>query len=294
MIEIKYKSSDGREYNLVGDRMRAISGSFHSYKWKPKTQELNYGDRVSGFGKNSSNYELTIDVRGEEEERRTIMNNLTESFEHDILKEVPGRVFFGSYYNDVYITESDTGPSDQNVSRTKRTILIYCPYPFWIREETKQFFPQSSVDVSDGLDYDFDYEFDYAPEQAGVERWYIDHYAPSDFNMIIFGPCVDPKILVNGYPYQIYTELEESDYLIIDSRKHEITKHMANGTTANLYNSRSFEHSVFEKIPCGDVIFNWPGNFGFDVTLFLERSEPEFGSGSAYIETETGKYMITE
>ena len=34
MIEIKYVCSNGKEYNLVGNRMRPTSGYFHEYEWK--------------------------------------------------------------------------------------------------------------------------------------------------------------------------------------------------------------------------------------------------------------------
>lgn len=291
MSEIYYISSNGEKIYLDRYPYWMQTGDFLNYTWpytilndrilRFKKKPKENGFKITVFGNSLSNYNANC-------------NEIHEIFDKDIRNMSPGRLYFGEYYLVCYVFSSEKTEWEYDCNRHDNQFYIVTDKPDWIKESTKQFFPQSSLEVSDGLDYDFDYEFDYAPEQAGVERWYIDHYASSDFNMIIYGPCVDPKILINGYPHQIYTDLEESDYLIIDSRKHEITKHMANGTTANLYNSRSFEHSVFEKIPCGDVVFNWPGNFGFDVTLFLERSEPEFGSGSTYIETETGKYMITE
>lgn len=39
MIEIKYVCSNGKEYNLVGNRMRPTSGYFHEYEWKPMTTD---------------------------------------------------------------------------------------------------------------------------------------------------------------------------------------------------------------------------------------------------------------
>lgn len=285
---VKYINSSMESVELNGAGIKLRDANFFRKIWTPEKNNKRYN-----YIKEPLEYKMIIEVVGTFKFKRETLDKIFEVTEKDLISSKTGRLFFNDWYLNCNITESKTYPSESPIGMISE-MIVFAEDAIWIKESTKQFFPQSSVDVSDGLDYDFDYEFDYAPEQAGVERWYIDHYASSDFNMIIYGPCVDPKILINGYPHQIYTDLEESDYLIIDSRKHEITKHMANGTTANLYNSRSFEHSVFEKIPCGDVVFNWPGNFGFDVTLFLERSEPEFGSGSTYIETETGKYMITE
>ena len=49
MIEIKYVSSNGEEYNLIGDRMRATSGYFHSYEWKASVTENTFGATVNEF-----------------------------------------------------------------------------------------------------------------------------------------------------------------------------------------------------------------------------------------------------
>lgn len=52
MIEIKYVCSNGEEYNLIGDKMRATSGYFHAYEWTPNTTEREMGVTVNAFAKN--------------------------------------------------------------------------------------------------------------------------------------------------------------------------------------------------------------------------------------------------
>ena len=49
MIEVKYICSNGEEYNLIGDKMRATSGYFHAYEWKPNTTEREMDDRYNKF-----------------------------------------------------------------------------------------------------------------------------------------------------------------------------------------------------------------------------------------------------
>lgn len=276
MIEIKYVSSNNKEYNLVGDRMRVTSGSFHKYKWKAKTREAEFGDTIDGFSKESVSYETTLTIRGPLEERKEFLNELRDSFEYDITHATPGRIYFGQYYINAYVTSSETGVSDIRSCWSKNEIEIYCPYPFWIYEKTFQILPQSSEQSLSGLDFPCDFPFDFAPAQSGILSLEIDHYAASHFQMHIYGPCTNPSVTINGYPYQIYTTLESGDYLIINSRNHTVVKYLANGTTANLYNSRAFKQSVFEKIPCGKLTVNWTGTFGFDLKLFLERSEPKW------------------
>lgn len=103
--------------------------------------------------------------------------------------------------------------------------------------------------------------------------WNIEHPTSSEFRMIVYGPCVNPRILINGYPYEVFTTLDARDYMIIDSQSDTVYKYLNNGTVQNLFHNRGLEHSIFEKIPSGLLNFNWSGDFGFDLTLYLERRE---------------------
>ena len=92
--------------------------------------------------------------------------------------------------------------------------------------------------------------------------------------MTIFGEVGNPRVSVNGHPYQVNVDLAANEYLIIDSRKNTVTKYLANGTTLNVFDKRNKAQSVFEPIPGGTLRLTWPGTFGFDLTLYEERSEP--------------------
>ena len=106
-----------------------------------------------------------------------------------------------------------------------------------------------------------------------MATWDIDHVTASDFEMIMYGPCVNPYVIINGHTYTVYTDLEAGEYLVIDSRAYTATKYLSNGTTQNMFNERGLADSIFEKIPSGLLRINWSGDFGFDLTLFLERRE---------------------
>ena len=85
--------------------------------------------------------------------------------------------------------------------------------------------------------------------------------------------CVNPKVLMNGYPYEVLTTLEKNEYLIINSSEQTIMKYLSNGTIANLFDVRGYDYSVFEKIPSGLISVNWSGDFGIDLYVFLKRKE---------------------
>ena len=278
MIEIKYVCSNGEEYNLIGDKMRATSGYFHAYEWIPNTTEKEMGVAVNSFTKEPVVYDITLTVRGKEFERKQFLNKLTNAFEYDVVNLSPGRIYYGKYYIDGYIKKSSNEGSGENNSRTDCKIEIYCPYPFWSMEQEQSFYPDSANkgEAYGFLEYPYDYPYDYSRKSAGTQNWFIDHFRDNNFEIVIYGPCADPRIIINDYPYQIYETLENGEYILIKSRDKTITKHLGNGTIQNIFAKRAKDKSVFSLIPSGMLTLNWSGEFGFDIKVYKERSVPEW------------------
>lgn len=280
MIEIKYVSSDGKEYSLVGDRMRATDGYFHEYKWTPSEAKLKNGVEVYDFTKEPVSYEITLTIRGTLEERKGFIDRLTDSFEYDIVNVKPGRIYFGNYYIECYIQESRNKVSSLRNNWTDCEVNIYCPYPFWAMEQTKNFYPSEANKGENYafLDYPKGYKYDYSRTKTGVEHWNVDHYRNSNFKMVIYGPCANPRITIGGKVYQVHDTLEKGEYVVIDSRNRTVTKHLVNGTSQNIFYKKGMENSIFEMIPPGDLLINWSGEFGFEITIYKERSVPRWNS----------------
>lgn len=278
MIEVKYVCSNGKEYNLIGDKLRPTNGYFHKYKWKQKATDTEMGDNVYGFSKESITYDITLTVRGSLEERKRQLDDLTNAWEYDIVNVKPGRIYFGKYYIEGYILEMSNEVSSAWNNWTDCKVAIYCPYPFWSEESKKDFFPDGMDrgEEYDFLDYPHGYNYDYSRQKSGSQHWYIDHYRSNNFKMTIYGPCANPRITINAHIYQVYDTLEKGEYIVIDSRTKTITKHLSNGTTQNIFAKREKESSVFEPIPSGDLLINWSGAFGFEITVYKERSVPRW------------------
>ena len=157
-------------------------------------------------------------------------------------------------------------------------MAIYCPYPFWSEDVEKNFYPDSAEkgEEYEFLGYPYGYDYDYSGRTSGSERWYIDHYRTSNFEMVIFGPCANPRVTINGHVYQVFDTLEANEYITVVSKNKTITKHLANGTTQNIFAKRRKDSSVFELIPSGDLSFSWSGEFGFGITVHKERSVPRW------------------
>ena len=156
---------------------------------------------------------------------------------------------------------------------TEVELKFVAPELSWITVLNKRFFSQEEIAADSGLDFDYDFPFDFMNAKRGSAEFEINHIIPSEFEMIIYGPCVNPKVLINGYPYEVLTTLENNEYLIINSMEQTITKYLSNGATVNLFDARGYDYSVFEKIPSGLISVSWSGDFGIDLYVFLKRKE---------------------
>ena len=274
-VPLKYVASSGNVYNLKSDGIRTKTANYHKWNWGVKGTALQFGTRVANFERSPATYTTRLIFNGSTLERKTLIEKLHEDFEMDVRNMQTGRIIWGDYYIDCYITTSSTAP-DRNAVWTDNDIAIYCPYPFWIKEEARTFLPQEAPDDQRFLDYEFDYEYDYYYGAPGIAIWQLDFPFPSEFRMTVFGPVENPRVLINGYPYQFFDTLEATEYVVIDSRSNKLTKYLTTGQAVNIFDLRNKEKSIFEPIPGGTLTFNWSGQFGFNLTLYEERSEPRW------------------
>lgn len=258
MITAYYKNSRGEILNLLGYPYLTAEADWFNSDWE----------------ESSSGYQRTVqvDVYGNDDELVQNMERLYRIIAVDAEEGTYGRL----YVNDTFLycrIQSSTKENWKGYVFSEVELTFIAPKLSWVTEATRQFFPQTEPVAADGLDFPFDFPFDFADERLGVAVWEIDHVTASDFEMIVYGPCVNPQILINGHTYEVFTTLEANEYMIINSRDQTVYKYLTNGTAQNLFHDRGLADSVFEPIPSGLLRINWPGTFGFDLTLFLERRE---------------------
>lgn len=275
MKQLKYINSQGETVDFRAFDTQVFKAAFHDYEWEYDATSQRRGISISQFTKKELKYEMTVAVRGKNKGEK--LNEITDVTEYDVINNAQGKLYWGDYYINCNIISSGVSPSDEFFGAEKK-MEIMAPYPFWIRETSKSFYKDSSAEETAGafLDYLYDYAYDYSRPSSGSTDWNVEHYAPSEFKMIVYGPCVNPRILINGYPYMFYDSVETGEYVVIDSQNNSILKYRTNGTVADLYDLRGKDKSVFEPIPGGNLAINWPGTFGFDITLYIERSEPRW------------------
>jgi len=130
-------------------------------------------------------------------------------------------------------------------------------------------------EIGDGVDYPFDFSFDYLTDIASTSL-VNGHFVPANFKIVVYGPCVNPSINIAGHTYQVDCTVADGEYLTIDSTAKKIFTTRNDGSTVNQFNNRNKSSYIFEKIPSGANPVTWNGDFGFDVILMEERSEPKW------------------
>lgn len=267
-MKISYIASSGNVYDLTA-RIMTKEANYHTYEYNPQVTELMTGERVSSFKKPSAYYQTQLVIGGGVVQRKAIITALHDDFETDIRSMKMGRIMYGAWYCDCFITSSETAPYDETNQWTANTIQIYVPSGYWVKEEEKSF-SAPTTETSEYLDYTYDYQYDYTAPNVGSGTWVTDSPFASDFELTIYGAVANPRITINGHPYVVYTTVSEGETLVINSQNHTVMI-----GDDNHFDDRGKEYSVFEKIPSGTLTLEW-GDFAFDLKLYQERSEPKW------------------
>lgn len=271
-VPITYIASSGHKYNLISNGILHKKANYHVWAYKVQGTKLQYGARVADFAKDPATYETELILTGGERQRQALIDALHDDFEADIRSKKSGRIVWGDYYIDCYIIESTTEPTDRP-TQTLNKITIYAPYPYWVQDYKIELFASQETQ-STYLDFPFDFPFDFTAPAIGEMTVKSDFPFASEFEMVIFGPAVNPHVTINGYGYVLYTTIPSGAYVVIDSRKHTIMQFNTDGTQSNLFNLRNKTDSVFQKIPGGNLNIAWDASFGVNITIHRERSEP--------------------
>ena len=275
-VKLKYVASSGREYDLkTSGLLKTRTANYHIWTWGVEGTKLQFGTRVSTFTREAAQYTTQLILDGSIPVRKKLLDDLHEDFELDVRNKRMGRIIWGEYYIDCYIIASSTYP-DSNDWWTDNDLTIYCPYPFWIKDHKRSFFGRHGVTPTNFLDYEFDYEYDWYIGDPGTAVWDAGLPFASEFEMTIFGPVSNPRVTINGWPYGFNDTLSDDEYATINSRNNTVIKRTSGGHDISIFDTRFKAQSIFTPIPAGSLEIAWSGLFGFDITLFEERSEPRW------------------
>ena len=276
-MELFYENSEGEKINLTKEPFLIQDPeSLFSYDWKYETSK-NYSctGNIKKFSKSVASKTMNIVIWADsKKEYDDCMNLWNQTVEIDVLNMIPGKLWCNEYYLPCYLYSGQYSDFDEDFYATDKKINILTDINSWIKE-TPYSFEAKALSLSNVKKYAYKYPYRYSIS-AGENFIENSHYADCNFKLRIYGPCVNPHIIIGNHRYQVWTILTAGEWLEIDSIHNKVYKVMINGTKVSLFNERDKLSSVFEKIPPGRQRVAAPGTFNFDLVLYEERSEPEW------------------
>ncbi len=276
MKDIYYVNSNNEKIDLLEPPYMLQTGELFGYKWNYESkQRLGGGGKITNIRKDLEERTLTLSIvnYGVENYEEAI-DYLHEITDIDVLKKTPGRLYVGGMYLNCYVTASEKSEWEPEAGYIDVSLTLAVEYPMWVGENPYTFH-SFGVSSTDNKRYPGRYPYRYA---NGMNSTYIinPHFTNSNFELIIYGPAVNPMVTIGGVPYLVNVILEEDEYLAIDSRSRTIIKATKNGERENLYHNRQKGRNFFRKISPGRQSISWTGKFDFDLIIYEERGEPKW------------------
>ena len=259
---VRYENSGKESITLSAQGIKLREADFFSYEWEV---EDGY------FTKDERKYQVTIEITGNRQEKKTQLNRFFELTEGDLLKRTPGKLYLDDQYINGYVISAESYPGDSPVGVIKE-FTLYTRTSYWIKE-TPYSFGIGEDYSGNNKRYSYRYAYRYA---NGLTGTYIinDHFDQADFRMVIYGPVVNPLVIIGGHRYLVNILLEAGEYLEIDSEAGTVYKVMNSGQIVNAFHNRDKENNIFQPILPGRRTVEWSGEFAWDITLYAKRSEP--------------------
>lgn len=207
------------------------------------------------------------------------LNLLRRLSDADMASGNPGTLIAdGEWEAKAWITKSEPQSITPTMVETQLTIVL--ADGVWRRGTTEHHDPR--VDKAGGdLDYPYDYPHDYAGMSI-LDTVTNATGMPQPVKLTIFGPCVNPYIIIGTNRYEVDATIPAGSRLEIDAASDSRTVTMISdtGLRTNLFGKavrgtgRGSGTYIFEPLPPGMSTISWSGGFKFDLTAIEERSEP--------------------
>lgn len=269
--QVKYVNHLNEAFEFGKNGIFVDVNELHDFEWNVTKKN----NRITLLDKAVTKKKIPIKIIcATEEQGIAARNKLYEVTDKDAIAMKHGRIYIGDYYLRCYVTKSQKKEYLNSDRYIRMTLTLSTDFPMWIKETTSSFRKLGAVGSGGtNFDYGFDYPFDYSSETTNRDLINTG-IADTNFKMIIYGACVDPAVYINGHLYQVNCTVNSGEYLTIDSVTKKITLTATNGTTTNVFKLRNRDSYIFQKIASGSNTVTWEGDFGIDITLLEERSEP--------------------
>lgn len=275
-MEIYYKNNYGQKIDLLNFPYAIQESDLSNYAWEYEGET-----KISGFKMAIVEKSVKIAIAAKSEgDYKKALTCLLEVVDKDVLNTTPGRLYVNDSYLPCYFYASEKEGFFPGVPFLVNTFTIVSDKGRWVTESIEEFKADTNMSYLDNegkrnLDFPYGFPYDFSNGDAG-KLLKNDGYFDTDFKMVIYGGCSNPQVIIAGHIYEVTCQIDTGEYLTIDSATKKIYKTKINGEIVNLFNSRNRDYYIFKKISPGHNSVSWSGMFGFDITLYTERSEPSW------------------
>lgn len=273
MLEkIIYRNHLGEEVRFGENGVYANENDLRNFTWGVVSRN----DKITSFKKGISKKSLQCMIICHDENKGAeIRNRIFEIMEKDVLAGKYGKMIVGDYYLRCYVTES----KKKDYIRDKRYMIVdfivQTDLPAWIKENANVF-GADSESAAGFLDFEYDFPYDF---KNSLLNGIVTNagFVESNFRMIIYGKVSNPTLYIGGHEYSVNVDVEEGEYLTIDSVEKTVILTRNDGEAVNCFNLRNKDSYIFQKISAGDnAITSSNSQIYFDIIILDERSEPKW------------------
>lgn len=273
-MELYYEASDGSVVNFMKNGIYAQDPeNLTENTWEYTTiSGVNGLAKIKRFYKNAQTYKLTLSIMADDrEEFNEIMYNMHRTFERDVKLLQPGKIWWNDFYKEGFICSTSNSDYEELFESVEREIEFISVNPYWTRKTLKRY--ERKNELESMLDYPRDYGYDYDQSKI-AEVLENECIIESNFEIIFYGPSVDPTVTIGGNIYALDITLKDGEYATINSTTKKIQQYSKNGEMTNIFDKRDRDNYIFKKIKEGTNLVTRLEDTKLDVILYDERGEP--------------------
>lgn len=211
------------------------------------------------------------------------VDRLRRAAELDAQRKQPGSLYVDGWFQRCYILAIE--PSEIRPTYIKEDLEIVLLDGYWGAWETVSFWSIANDPDSEWLDLPTDAPFDLMQPRA-VEIIKNDSHLPSPIKLTLFGPAVNPYVIIGSNRYALNLSIPDGARAEIDatvfprtiklvSQHGDETDEFAAGVRGSGVGGGEY---IFEDLQPGTSSVAWPGSFGFELSWLKQEGSPPCAS----------------
>lgn len=209
-----------------------------------------------------------------------VADELRRLADRDVAMATPGTLAVDGWAQRAYITAADPSSISRAHMAAKLTVVLLDGV--WRKGHTDSF-ELLTATAGDGEFLDLPYDL---PYDLGVPstRKYVDisGWGEAPLRFIVYGPCVNPAIRIDGNWYRVDVTVPDGGYMVVDplATPRSVTVVGPDGSVTDAFpkarrgDGLGGGEYIFQPASPGTHEVEWDRSFGFDLTWYEEEGEP--------------------